>query len=1007
MFATRVVKSRLLLAPMRSLYRNKTPESKALITNMAIHDHVLERFDTIIKSENDDRFYRGLVLANKMKVLLISDPGTDKSAAALDVNIGSMCDPDDLPGLAHFCEHMLFLGTEKYPEQNDYSKYLSENSGVSNATTYLDHTTYYFDVSPTKLEGALDRFAQFFLTPLFTDTLTELELNAIHSEHLKNLACDIWRFDQLEKSTANPRHPYSKFGTGNRETLDVLPKQMGINVRERLLEFHEKYYSANIMSLCVLGKESLDELEQMVVNLFSQVRNKEIDVPVWREHPFNDEHFRTKWHIVPIKDRRNLHVTFPIPDLHQHYQAAPSYYVSHLLGHEGEGSLLSALKTRGWCNSLICGKHAYARGFCFFILVVDLTEEGFKHTDDIITLMFQYINMLKKQGPIEWIYNEYRDLANVNFRFTEKQQPRLYASSRVSGLWDYPMNEVLCADRLFPQWKPDLIDTIVKCLTPQNIRVHVVAKACEGTANETEHWYGTKYKKEKISAEVIDMWENAGYNSELHLPARNEFIPSRLDIKPRDENVKEFPAIIEDTSFVRLWYKRDDEFSVPKAKMFFDFVSPFAYMDPVSCNLGYMFVQLLQDSFTEYVYPADLAGLHWKLSYTQYGITLSIFGYDDKQHLLLEKIVDRMLNLKINPERFEILKEDYIRDLKNFAAEQPYHHAIYYLALLLAEQAWTKNELLDATAYLTVGRIQAFIPQLFSRVHVECLIHGNMTEKEALDMVRLIESKLKSAMPHITPLWQQQLVVHREIRLDDGRHFLFQTENKLHKSSCTEVYYQIGMQSTELNMLLQLLAQIIGEPCFNVLRTQEQLGYIVFSGAHKVNVMQGLKIIVQSDKQPRYVEKRIDLFIDSMFDYISTMSEEKFERHKNSLATLRLEKPKKLFYRTNILWSEISAQKYNFDRVNIEVAYLKTITREQLLNFFKENIHGKARRKLSLHVISTATDDDESAKEELVAEEELEKINDIFAFKRSQSLYPMLEPYIHQFPKKGIYSSKL
>lgn len=55
----------------------------------------------------------------------------------------------------------------------------------------------------------------------------------------------------------------------------------------------------------------------------------------------------------------------------------------------------------------------------------------------------------------------------------------------------------------------------------------------------------------------------------------------------------------------------------------FSIRSPFANMDPVSCNLGHMFVQLLQDSFTEYVYPAELAGLHWKLNYTEYGITVS------------------------------------------------------------------------------------------------------------------------------------------------------------------------------------------------------------------------------------------------------------------------------------------------------------------------------------------------------------------------------------------------
>lgn len=97
-----------------------------------------------------------------------------------------------------------------------------------------------------------------------------------------------------------------------------------------------------------------------------------------------------------------------------------------------------------------------------------------------------------------------------------------------------------------------------------------------------------------------------------------------------------------------------------------------------------------------------------------------------------------------------------------------------------------------------------------------------------------------------------------------GCQFLFEVENKLHKSSCTEVYYQTGLQSTESNMLLELLAQLISEPCFSTLRTKEQLGYIVFSGVRKTNGAQGLRIIVQSDKHPEYVEQRINVFLDSM-----------------------------------------------------------------------------------------------------------------------------------------------
>ncbi len=77
-----------------------------------------KNYDNIIKSLGDKRDYKGFILNNGLKVLLISDPETDKSAAALDVNIGSMSDPRDLQGLAHFLEHMLFMGTKKVWSQS-------------------------------------------------------------------------------------------------------------------------------------------------------------------------------------------------------------------------------------------------------------------------------------------------------------------------------------------------------------------------------------------------------------------------------------------------------------------------------------------------------------------------------------------------------------------------------------------------------------------------------------------------------------------------------------------------------------------------------------------------------------------------------------------------------------------------------------------------------------------------------------------------------------------------
>ncbi|CAI7864990.1 unnamed protein product [Closterium sp. NIES-53] len=105
----------------------------------------------------DQRQYEALELPNGLTVLLISDPETDKAAAAMDVGVGSLSDPDDAPGLAHFLEHMLFYASEKYPIEDSYSDFLNKHSGRSNAYTAAENTNYQFDVAAEFLDEALDR----------------------------------------------------------------------------------------------------------------------------------------------------------------------------------------------------------------------------------------------------------------------------------------------------------------------------------------------------------------------------------------------------------------------------------------------------------------------------------------------------------------------------------------------------------------------------------------------------------------------------------------------------------------------------------------------------------------------------------------------------------------------------------------------------------------------------------------------------------------------------------
>ncbi|XP_013165339.1 PREDICTED: insulin-degrading enzyme [Papilio xuthus] len=974
---------------------------------------VLKRYDNIVKSKEDKREYRGLELTNRLKVLLVSDETTDKSAAALCVNVGYLSDPDELPGLAHFCEHMLFLGTKKYPQENEYNKFLSEHGGSSNAYTTPDHTLFYFDVLPQHLPQVLDIFSQFFICPLFTESATGRELNAVDFEHENNVYNDTWRLTQFNKSTSTPGHPYTKFGTGNKQTLEVIPKQKGIDVRKELLKFHHTWYSANIMALVVVGKESLDELEEMVAPLFTAIEDRNVTAPSWPQHPYPPELCRRRAYVLPIKDLRTLSIEFPIPDYLKYYKNGPLYYLTSLVGHEGPGSLLAALKDKGWVDSLVGDARTGARGFGFFAVHVDLTEDGLDHIDDIVNMLFQYISMLREEGPQRWLWDEQKDILWMDFTYRDMIEPKSCAIKHARMLQEFPMEDILRAYYYLSDWKPELIEEVLTRLVPNNVRIGVVAKHFAEKCTQIEPWYGTKYYEEEIEESKIKEWEKARAGGELHLPPPNEFLPDRLELETSHDSTTDSiaPIILKDTPLMRLWFKRDNEFKLPKAYLTVDFFSPVSYADPESSALMSMWMLLVRDGLQEYAYAADLAGLRWHVTVAKQALNIFIEGYDDKQHVLLDKIVEHVVHFKADPKRFKIMKENHIRALKNFDAEQPYQHAFYQQTLCLVDVAWTRCELLAAAKDISVEKLEVFVSRLLRKVHVEAFMMGNITREKALNMADNIENKLPK---DATPLLAQELISYREVELGKGCWFLRRTENSVHKSSCALVHYACGARTSRANVTLELVAHVLSEPTFNVLRTKEQLGYLVFSGVRQGNSCQGLRLVVQSDRHPDYLEQRIEAFLKTSQEDLEKMSEEQFLKHRSTLAAQRLERPKRMYSKASRIWSEIVRQVYNFDRARVEVEQLNTITKDELLQFYKKHIspESEERQKLSVHVVSTAAggagtstqthtehdteDNDQQSQVKAV------RIEDLVDFKCRRRLYPLPAPHTN-IPRKGTH----
>jgi insulysin len=771
------------------------------------------------------------------------------------------------------------------------------------------------------LYGALDRFSQFFIDPLFLSSTLDRELRAVDSENKKNLQNDQWRLHQLDKSLSNHRHPYCHFSTGNLETLKTGPEQRGIDVRQTFMKFHEDHYSANRMKLVVLGREPLDILEAWVSDLFAGVKNKNLPQHRWEdEKPLGEKELLTQIFAKPVMETRTLELYFPFLDEELLYESQPSRYISHLIGHEGPGSIMSYIKSKGWANGLSAGAYPVCPGTPgLFNCHIRLTEEGLKNYKEIVKIVFQYISLLRETPPLEWIFEEQKGMADVDFRFKQKT-PASKFTSKISAVMQKPLPRqwLLSGHSRLRKFEPVKIEEALECLRPDNFRLCVVSQKVPGDWDKRERWYGTEYKYEKITEDFLDEIRQAAARTgcnrlpDLHLPHKNEFIPTKLEVEKKDVKQPAIePKLIRNDDLVRSWFKKDDTFWVPKANLFISCKNPLPNATAENALKAQVYSDMVRDALEEYAYDAELAGLDYNIAGYSTGLEITISGYNDKLPVLLEKILTTMRDLVIRPDRFEIVKERLLRGMRNWEFQSPYNQISDFMRWLNSEKSYINDELLAELERLTAEDVQTFYPYLLRQMHIETLVHGNVYKEDALRLTNLVENTLKPR-----PLLQTQLPVRRCLIFPPGSNYLYRRTLKDPKNvnHCIEYSCFVGIRSDRfLRAKTLLLDQMTHERAFDQLRTKEQLGYVVWSGVRVSETTLAYRVIIQSEKTPEYLESRIDAFLESYEKTIGDMTETDFEGHKRSLITKRLEKLKNLSQESGRLWSHIDGEYFDFE----------------------------------------------------------------------------------------------
>ena len=882
--------------------------------------------NAITQSENDSRRYQYMELPNKLKVLLVSDPDTKRAAASLDINIGSRQDPEDYQGLAHFLEHMLFLGTEKYPQAGEYQAFIGANGGSHNAYTAFEHTNYFFDIEPAKLDAALDRFSQFFIAPLFNEEYVEREKKAVHSEYKAKIKNEQRRGADVFKSVINQQHPFSKLSVGNLETLASKVGEPSGELTRQLHTFYQQYYSANIMALVVIGKEPLPELEAMVREKFSAVKNTGKTVGEIEQPLFVDDALPITIHIKPEKSLRMLSIAFPVDNDIEFYGQKPLHYIGNILGHEGQGSLFSYLKNQGWAEGLGAGLGLSYKGGATFNITIRLTESGTKNTDEIAAAVFHTINLIRESKNPEALFKEQKALAQQQFRFLEKAPAASYARSLSSGMHYYSRQDILSAPYLMTTFDRQRLEHYLSFLTPQNSVITLTAPDVK--TDKVSYFYDTSYGVRRTDEAVIKRWSMVANNPDIALPKSNPFIAQDLSLvnEPSDTDI---PQLLLDSPGLRAWHQADNNFNSPKGSLFFSVHSAIASNTAVHRASMRMLVAVIADELNELSYDATLAGLNYSIRPHMRGYSVRINGFTDKQGVLLQEILATIEAPVFNPDRFESIKKEHIRAFKNAIKNQPYQLLTGELADFINRDGWTDEQLLGAYETLSLADVKRYKEQVHRSGNIEALFNGNYQRKQVIEYAENISKGLLNK-----PTVKQPLGV---TKLSDD--LLVRRLPSDYEDASILLYLQAKDADLTRRAAMGVSAQMMRSDFYTRLRTEKQLGYIVNSGVYPVMDVSGLIFLVQSPVAgPAQLEQEIRQFLAYRAEQLEGVSEADFKQYRNALVDLLSQAPQNLLEESNRYWQDITNGYYGFDfRIQL-ISAMRALTFSQWKDFFTEDV---------------------------------------------------------------------
>ncbi|MBM7343631.1 pitrilysin [Pantoea coffeiphila] len=882
--------------------------------------------DIIRKSEKDPRQYKAIRLDNGMTVLLVSDDKATKSLAALALPVGSLENPTDQLGLAHYLEHMVLMGSKRYPQPDNLAEFLKKHGGSHNASTASYRTAFYLEVENDALQPAADRLADAIAEPLLDPVNADRERNAVNAELTMARSRDGLRMAQVGAETLNPEHPSSRFSGGNLETLRDKP---GSKLHDALKAFYHRYYSANLMKAVIYSNKPLPELEKIAAETFGRVENRQATVPDITVPVVTDKQKGIIIHYVPAQPRKQLRIEFRIDNNSAEFRSKTDTLIGYLIGNRSKNTLSDWLQSRGLADSISAGADPVIdRNGGVFSISVSLTDKGQANRDEVIAAVFSYLNTLRTQGIDKSYFDEVAHVLDLDFRYPSITRDMDYIEWLVDTMLRVPVADVLDAPYIADRYDPQAIKARLEGMTPQNARIWFISP--NEPHNKTAYFVDAPYQVDKISSERFSKWQAESDKLTLSLPVLNPYIPDDFSLIKPDKKY-ERPEELLNQPGLRVFYMPSQYYAdEPKANITLALRNKAAVDSAQNQVLFALNDYLAGVALDELSSQASVGGISFSTGEDD-GVTFSASGFTQRLPKLMKQLLEGYASFTPTEQQLEQAKSWYLERLDSAEKGKAFELAIQPAQLLSRLPYTQRSERRKLLPAITLKQLLDYRKMLLEQSTPELLVVGNMTPEAVNNLAEQVRQQL-NCEGH--SWWHSEF-----IKVDKKALANLQKAGSSTDSALAAVYVPVGFDEHQSMASSSMLSQIIQPWFYNQLRTEEQLGYAVFAFQMPVGRQWGIGFLLQSNvKQPAYLLQRFEAFYPSAEKRLRALSKEDFAQYQAAMINELKQRPQTLDEEAGRYSKDFNRENYQFDTREKVIAQIQALTPDGIADFFHQAV---------------------------------------------------------------------